>query len=196
MKKTITILLIVSSGIAASAQTYLDAYNFSFNDYYGTARSVAMGNALTAVGGDIGSVAINPAGSAVAGYSQVSLTPGFSVSNTVSQGTAMSGEINPYGFEDQLKSSKARFTLPSVGATFNFNTRRSRGVKDVSIGFIYSTSNVYLNSLSASGTNSTTRPKSVPEMTEAYAHCQVDRHQKRPKSIVTPTPGSSELTTF
>ena len=43
MKKTIIVLLIVSTGIAASAQTYLDAYNFSFNDYYGTARSVAMG---------------------------------------------------------------------------------------------------------------------------------------------------------
>ncbi|MBR6054096.1 MAG: hypothetical protein IKP46_02000 [Bacteroidales bacterium] len=153
MKKTITILLIVSSGIAASAQTYLDAYNFSFNDYLGTARSVAMGNALTAVGGDIGSVAINPAGSAVAGYSQVSITPGFSVSNTVSQGTALSGESSPYGFENQLKSSRARFTLPSVGATFNFNTRRSRGIKNVSLGFIYSTSNVYLNSLNASGTS-------------------------------------------
>ena len=156
MKKAITILLMVSTGIAASAQTYLDAYNFSFNDYYGTARSVGMGNALTAVGGDIGSVAINPAGSAVAGYSQVTLTPGFSVSNTVSQGTALSGETAPYGFEDALRSSKTRFALPSVGATFNFNTRRSRGVKDVSIGFIYSTSNVYLNTISASGTNNTT----------------------------------------
>lgn len=156
MKKTIIVLLIVSTGIAASAQTYLDAYNFSFNDYYGTARSVAMGNALTAVGGDIGSVAINPAGSAVAGYSQVSITPGFSVSNTVSQGTALTGETGPYGFENQLKSSKARFNLPSVGATFNFNTRRNRGVKDVSIGFIYSTSNVYLNTMNASGTNNTT----------------------------------------
>ena len=46
------------------------------------------------------------------------------------------------------------------------------------------------------GTNSTTRPKSVPERTDAYAPCHVDRRQKRPSNIVTPTPGSSEPTTF
>ena len=156
MKKIFLSLLIASAGIAASAQTYLDAYSFAQDEYYGTARSVAMGNALTAVGGDVGSLVINPAGSAVAGYSQVTLTPGFSVSSTLSQGTPLSGEAFSYGFEDTVKSSKTRFTLPSVGMTFNFNTRRNRGVKNVAIGFVYSTTNLYLNSLNASGTNNST----------------------------------------
>ena len=46
------------------------------------------------------------------------------------------------------------------------------------------------------GTNSTTSPKSVPERMDAYAPCHVARRQKRPSSIVTPTPGSREPTTF
>lgn len=156
MKKIVLSLMIASVGIAASAQTYLDAYNFSKDEYFGTARSVAMGNALTAVGGDVGSVVINPAGSAVAGFSQVTLTPGFSISSTISQGTPLSGETSPYGFEDPVRSHKTRFTLPSVGMTFNFNTNRNRGVKNVAIGFVYSTTSLFLNSFNAAGTNNTT----------------------------------------
>lgn len=148
--------MIASAGIASSAQTYIDAYTFAKDEYYGTARSVAMGNALTAVGGDVGSLVINPAGSAVAGYSQVTVTPGFSVSSTLSKGTPLSGETSPYGFEDAVKASKTRFTLPSVGMTFNFNTRRNRGVKNVAIGFVYNTTDLFLNSLNASGTNNNT----------------------------------------
>jgi hypothetical protein len=46
-----------------------DGLTFSQNNYYGTARSIGMGNAMTAVGGDLGSIGINPAGSAVYNFS-------------------------------------------------------------------------------------------------------------------------------
>lgn len=52
-------------------QTAYDAQLFSENNYEGTARSVAMGNAFTALGGDLGGISINPAGSAVSPYSQL-----------------------------------------------------------------------------------------------------------------------------
>lgn len=72
MRKTaITILLSLASVAAGYAQTAYDALMFSENNYEGTARSVAMGNAFTALGGDLGAVTINPAGSAVANYSQI-----------------------------------------------------------------------------------------------------------------------------
>ena len=66
MKKTaITLLLIVAGGgVGANAQTMYDALRFSENNYEGTARTIAMGNAFTALGGDPGAVTINPAGSA------------------------------------------------------------------------------------------------------------------------------------
>ena len=77
MKKiTATILsaAALSSMWTASAQTVGDALRFSDNNYYGTARTIAMGNAFTALGGDLGSVSINPAGSAVNSFSQVTIT--------------------------------------------------------------------------------------------------------------------------
>ena len=73
MRKTALIILLAAiSSFAALAQTAYDAFLFSETNYEGTARTVAMGNAFTALGGDLGSISLNPAGSAVAKYSQVS----------------------------------------------------------------------------------------------------------------------------
>ena len=53
--------------LALSAQDWQDARYFTENNYLGTARTLGMGNAVTAIGGDPGAVGFNPAGSAVAG---------------------------------------------------------------------------------------------------------------------------------
>jgi hypothetical protein len=75
MRKTALIILLTAiSSFAGLAQTAYDAFLFSETNYEGTARTVAMGNAFTALGGDLGSISLNPAGSAVAKYSQVSIT--------------------------------------------------------------------------------------------------------------------------
>ena len=90
MKKTALTILMALAAAAAYAQTAYDALLFSENNYEGTARTVAMGNAFTALGGDLGSVAINPAGSAVAGYSQISLSPTLTFSASTTKG------VSPY----------------------------------------------------------------------------------------------------
>ena len=64
MKKIFVSVVLLGAAVAAGAQTMYDAMNYSQNNYYGTARSMALGNAVTAVGGDLGTI-----GSAVAGYS-------------------------------------------------------------------------------------------------------------------------------
>lgn len=66
MKKITYILasmLILS--LPLSAQGEVDALRFSREDLYGTARSMAMGGAFGALGGDLTGVNINPAGIAV-----------------------------------------------------------------------------------------------------------------------------------
>ncbi|MBQ5803166.1 MAG: hypothetical protein IIW25_02935, partial [Bacteroidales bacterium] len=49
-------------------QSIWDAYRYSQQFNEGTARSVAMGNAMVALGGDIGAISINPAASGVYRY--------------------------------------------------------------------------------------------------------------------------------
>ena len=157
MKKTaITILLAAMSMAAAHAQTAYDALRYSENNYEGTARSVAMGNAFTALGGDLGAVTINPAGSAVAKYSQITLTPGLTFStNTVSGQSPYDDGSLPY-FDRQMKSSMSRFSMPNIGLTLNWDTKRSSGLKNMSFGFVVNRTNSWNENLYANGTNTTT----------------------------------------
>lgn len=62
MKKTLTFIIALAFSVAAFAQTADDACQFSQTYYQGTAKAMGMGNALGAVGGDMTSVCINPAG--------------------------------------------------------------------------------------------------------------------------------------
>ena len=136
------------AAIAASAQNMYDALNYSDVNYYGTARSIALGNAMTALGGDLGSITINPAGSAVAGYSQIAVTPNLSISSTAAS-------YSPYAYGDptsRTTSSQSRFTLPNLGVTLDWQTGRSYGLKSFTLGIVTSGTNLYSEKMSAGGT--------------------------------------------
>ena len=149
MKKTLLISLFSFAAIAAGAQTAQDAYTFSQNTYYGTARSIGMGNAVTAVGGDLGTIGFNPAGSAVMGYSQFTITPGISFGST-------SNSYSPYGdgkFSNENNSSISRFNIPNFGAVINFNLGNDRGLKSISYGVVMNSTNKFLNKIVGGGMN-------------------------------------------
>ena len=157
MKKTaITILLAAISLARVYAQTAYDALRYSENNYEGTARSVAMGNAFTALGGDLGAVTINPAGSAVAGYSQITITPSLTFTANTAQGVSpyTDGSL-PY-FQRAMKSRMTTFDLPNVGVTYNWDTGRKSGLKNITFGFVVNQTNSWNEDIYANGTNSTT----------------------------------------
>lgn len=157
MRKTALVLsLTVFTAVAASAQTEFDALMFSENNYEGTARTMAMGNAFTALGGDPGAVNINPAGSAVAKYSQITITPGISISTNTASGTILSGDSSPYSFENRIRNSNTRFSFPNYGVTLNFDTHRTSGIRNFNIGFVANVTNRFQDGLAASGTNAYT----------------------------------------
>ena len=156
MKKTaLTILLTAAASVMAHAQTAYDAWLFSENNYEGTARSVAMGNAFTALGGDLGAVTINPAGSAVAGYSQLTLTPSLTFSANTAVGVPYDGSRDPY-FQRKMKSSMTRAGVPNIGFTFHFKTGRTSGLKSITAGFIANRTNSWCEDIYANGTNNST----------------------------------------
>ena len=142
------------AGLTAEAQVWQDAYLFSQNDYGGTARSIALGNAMTALGGDAGSLTFNPAGSSVASYSQFMLTAGGSLSYAGATGTVGEGQSAPIGFGDQVSDLYGRFKMPNIGYIVNFDTGRRHGLKRTSVGFVMNTTNDFTNRFRASGVNS------------------------------------------
>lgn len=153
MKKIFTIALLASAALTAGAQSVGDAYLFSQNQYAGTARSIGMGNAMTAVGGDLGSIVFNPAGSAVAGYSQFAITPNITISSVNAIGTPLSGSTEPYGYEDRNVTATSRMSLPNIGATMHVKTGRHSGLKGWTFGFVINGTNNFLQEIYASGSN-------------------------------------------
>ncbi len=156
MRKFIfTITAFAAMVAAASAQTARDAFKFSENNYYGTARTIAMGNAFTALGGDLGSVTINPAASAVNSYSQLTITPNISIASARSWYDAMPGTAEG-GFGPSYYSSSTRFTIPNIGFVLNYDTGSKYGLKNVSVGFVANATSNFLDDVTSGGRNTST----------------------------------------
>ncbi|MBO7275651.1 MAG: hypothetical protein J6V15_04685, partial [Clostridia bacterium] len=136
MKKTAIIILMALVAVSGYAQSAYSALLLSENDYEGTARTAAMGNAFTALGGDLGAVSINPAASAVNNYSQFSITPGISILTSSATGVFPldDGDL-PY-FQRTMRSTRTKFNFPNVGVSLNFSTGRKSGIKSISAAFI------------------------------------------------------------
>lgn len=155
-KVALIFLLTIATTIVGFAQSAYDAFLFSENNYEGTARTVAMGNAFTALGGDLGSLSLNPAGSAVANYSQFAITPSLTFTTNTTEGVSpYDDDYLPY-FEKKYKNTHAAFSLPNFGITFNWDTHRSSGLKNITFGFVSNCANSWNENLLATGTNNTT----------------------------------------
>ena len=153
MKRYIITFSLLLAGIAAGAQEWQDAYLFSQNNYGGTARSIGLGNAMTALGGDPGSLTFNPAGSAVSSYSQFEFTNGLSISSAYSVGTIAEGDTEAVGFGDGTNASRWRYKVPNVGYIVNIPTGRRHGLKSTAFGFVMNSTADYTHRLRAAGVN-------------------------------------------
>ncbi len=137
-------ILLAAATFSAGAQGVEDALRYSQQFYVGSARTMGMGNAFTALGGDLGATGINPASSALYNCCEFSFTTGLSWDNNkaVFQGT-----------EGDYTSStgRTRFTVPNISAVFSIPTGREYGLVSYSFGFGYNKTNNFNSRLSFSG---------------------------------------------
>lgn len=126
MKQVSLLLLatIFSCGVV-KAQGEMDAYKFSKNDLTGTARSVSMGGAFGALGGDISGVSINPAGIGIYKNSEIVTTLNF-------QNTKTQTELNTGKIDD----SKFKFTFDNLAFVSVFPLN-SDVAPSLNVGFSY-----------------------------------------------------------
>ncbi len=153
MKKiftSIASLMLIAS--LASGQTMSDALTFSRNDFYGTARTMGMGNAVTAIGGDLGSISFNPAGGSVSAFSQFTFSSGWTSSNSIS---SYSSSYDTYdqtaSYTGGFENGKTRMTVPNIGMNLCFETGNRTGVLSWNFGFLVNRSQTYTQIFSASG---------------------------------------------
>jgi hypothetical protein len=105
-----------------SAQTIQDALRYSRLQSGGTARSISSGGALSAFGGDFGTLSINPAGIATYRRSELIVTPSLNFSKTASN------------FADtDFTDNRTNINLSNLGIVFS-KTDNSSDWKSVNFG--------------------------------------------------------------
>jgi len=159
------LIIALLTGYAAYAQTVADALMFSQVRYEGSARTMAMGNAFTALGGDIGAISINPASSGVYRYSQFAITPGVN----------FNGSTADYlGYN--TSETRAQMTLPSVGAVFTFDSGKYRGLLNFNLGFSSSRTADFNSVMSAGGvTEETSKLASIASSLQGIHYSELEQ---------------------
>jgi len=143
MKKLITFLILFAVTLTSFSQSlgYQDlALLFSENDANGTARFTSMSGAFGALGGDISSININPAGIAV--FNNSAFSGSFNSRNT---------DITSNYYGTSRNNQNQFFNLTQAGAVLVFKSAYNSEWKKFAIGFNYRMKKDYNNGVSAFG---------------------------------------------
>src|SRR5690554_4155795 len=81
MKRFIISSVYILLGVVVTAQNEADVLRYSSNYGLGTARYSGLGGAMGALGGDMSSIHINPAGIALYRFGDISFTPALEINN-------------------------------------------------------------------------------------------------------------------
>ena len=144
MKKILLSLLIGSSFVANAQETTIsDALRYGVQNLNGTARFRAMGGAFGAIGGDLSSMNVNPAGSSIFNYNQATISlSSFNKSNTA----------NYFGTSSNTKENS--LDINQLGAVFVFNDNKSKsGWKKFALGLNYENANNFDDFIVSEGVN-------------------------------------------
>jgi hypothetical protein len=157
MKNYILLLFAGFTFSVAQSQEIPDAMRYAQDNLNGTARFRAMGGAFGALGGDLSSINVNPAGSAVFSNNQITLTlSSFNRKN----------DSNYFG--TSTSASDNSFDLNQTGGVFVFkNQNPNSDWKKFSMAINYENTNNFDNSIFSAGTNPT---NSVAKYFVSYAN--------------------------
>lgn len=139
-----TSLLVTGLSYSADAQFVGDAFRFSQENSGGTARFKGLGNAKTALGGDISSITGNPAGLGFFGQSDMSITVNYNNANN--KGTY---------FGNRVSRNKDRFGIDHAGVVFHFPSSygQTTGWQNFNVGFSYENTNIFHENIRYEGNN-------------------------------------------
>lgn len=146
------ILFLAIAGMAIAGDSYAqyanDALRFSQSQFGASARFKALGNAGTAVGGDLSSIGTNPGGLGLFTKSEFSLTPEFVnySAKSIFLGANANSQKDKTSITNAAAAWVARFSRPK-------GSDLTKGVLSLNFGIAYSKVNDFENKIVYSGTN-------------------------------------------
>ncbi|MEP6929853.1 MAG: transporter, partial [Flavobacterium sp.] len=145
MKKIIFLFITGLSFSVSHSQEISDAMRYAQDNITGTARFRAMSGAFGAVGGDLSSLSVNPAGSAIFANNQAGVT----LSN-------QNIKNNSDYFNTKTSENDNSFILNQAGAVFVFHDHNpNNNWKKIAIAATYENTRNFDNSTFSAGTNPT-----------------------------------------
>lgn len=146
MKKYLFLLVTGLTFSLVQSQEIADALRYSQDNLNGTARFRAMSGAFGALGGDLSSININPAGSAIFANNQMAIT----ASNTSTKNNSAY-----FGSTNTEKDNSFDFNQAGLVFVFNNNHENNNGWKKFSLAINYDNKNNFNNTIGSFGTNPT-----------------------------------------
>lgn len=146
MKKIFLLIGVLAQIPVMNAQNISDGVRYTIDNLDGTARFISMGGAFGALGGDLSSLKVNPAGSSVFLTNQASFSLGV---NAYDNSTTFGN-----GFDSRRNND---FDLNQAGVVFVFNNNReSAKITRLSFGITYNRKSTFENRFKAIGQNEET----------------------------------------
>lgn len=142
MKKNLLTLLLIGLAYISQAQSVTDAFMFSSSNYQGTAKSLAMGSAIGAVGADFTCLAINPAGMGLFRSTDISITTDLALDLATT---------SCYG--NQEKVIRPNFSIDNFGYVQTWKPKKQSGLRHFQVGIGYNRINDFNNRAYAKGIN-------------------------------------------
>jgi hypothetical protein len=144
MKRNLFLASLLVCSSVLMAQTHEDALLFSDNSIAGTARSAGMGNAFGALGADISSLSINPAGLGVYRSYDFSLTTNLGMR-----------EITTYYNGNKTVDAAGNFNISSLGFILPYKRSKEGDWRRTNIGFAYNKTNIFKSNTTIRGYSNT-----------------------------------------
>lgn len=140
MKKITMMALALLAVASTGAQTIYDATNIAQRELNGTARFVGMGGAMGALGGDISTIATNPAGIGIYRSNDAMLTFGYSITGAESDYAGSKFEANKY-----------RWNFDNAGFVLSTKIGNHTPLRYVNLGFNYHRSKSFYKNMTMQG---------------------------------------------
>jgi len=125
-------LFITSNIIAQNMES--DAIMFGTNNNNGTARFVAVGGAMSAIGGDVTNISYNPAGIGLYKSSVIVFTPSYEINKT--------DAVYSLSSRQRMLS---KLYISNFGAVFHMPITKHSAMKSFNIGLAYNSLNSFNN---------------------------------------------------
>lgn len=150
----------------ATAQSAVDALQLTQGDFKGTARFMSMGGAFTALGGDLSSMTVNPAGIGVYRRNEFGATVDLNViNNSTENGPSVSNTLTKFRLNNVGYVGTSFFNGGSTTFSWGFNYNRAVSF-DRNVGAYAPSTSTSLTNYIANFTNGT--PSSEMDFSTSY----------------------------